>query len=307
MATYNGSQFIDKQLDSIRQQTLAPDYVLMRDDCSTDNTIEVVEKYIETYQLSGWSIQKNDKNLGWRLNFRQLMLDAVPYDVDYVFFSDQDDIWYLDKNERQVTVMEERNDIDLLSADIDIEVRSQNATVPDQFKFDDSEPISKYPDVLTYRTYRPGWTLCSRKSFLDIIIKHWTADDNISHDNLFSNVALALGRAANLNQSVGIHMRYENNASGNRKYRFTIKSSKEQHIEGLYVFSQFYMIIMQVVREVTPCNISKISDICRFYEERYVIAKSNNTMANVKYTLTNINKYENLSAVARDIIFAFKK
>ncbi|MCC9882242.1 glycosyltransferase, partial [Streptococcus agalactiae] len=91
MATYNGEKFISEQLDSIRQQTLKPDYVLLRDDCSTDETVNVVNNYIAKHELEGWKIVKNDKNLGWRLNFRQLLIDVLAYEVDYVFFSDQDD------------------------------------------------------------------------------------------------------------------------------------------------------------------------------------------------------------------------
>ena len=91
MATYNGQGFIHDQLDSIRNQTLRPDYVLMRDDGSTDDTVKVVEDYIKEHRLDGWSITSNDKNLGWRLNFRQLLLDAKRLSVDYLFFSDQDD------------------------------------------------------------------------------------------------------------------------------------------------------------------------------------------------------------------------
>lgn len=44
------------------------DFVLLRDDCSTDNTVEFVEKYISTFKLSNWFIMKNDKNEGWGAN-----------------------------------------------------------------------------------------------------------------------------------------------------------------------------------------------------------------------------------------------
>ncbi|MBO4107604.1 glycosyltransferase [Streptococcus suis] len=307
MATYNGSQFIEKQLDSIRKQTLAPDYVLMRDDCSTDDTVEVVKNYIQKYNLSGWSIQRNASNLGWRLNFRQLMLDVVSYDVDYVFFSDQDDIWYLDKNERQVTVMEERQDIDLLSADIDIEVRSDRATVPDQFQFDEQQQVSSYPNIFTYRTYRPGWTFCLRKLFSDIVVSYWKEGDQISHDNLTSIAAAMTDRAANMNVKVGSHIRYENNASGNKKYVFTIKSSKQKHIEGLYVFYRFYEVIAQVASYYRHDNSKILTEVSEFYKERYEVAHSNKVMENLFFVISHLSYYENMNAVARDLIFSFKK
>ena len=38
MATYNGAKYISEQLDSIIAQTLAPDEIIIVDDCSNDNT-----------------------------------------------------------------------------------------------------------------------------------------------------------------------------------------------------------------------------------------------------------------------------
>ena len=45
MATYNGEKYIIEQLDSIRNQTLPPDEVIICDDCSTDNTDEVIATF----------------------------------------------------------------------------------------------------------------------------------------------------------------------------------------------------------------------------------------------------------------------
>ncbi|HFI0734498.1 TPA: glycosyltransferase [Streptococcus suis] len=304
-ATYNGSQFIDKQLDSIRQQTLAPDYVLMRDDCSTDNTIEVVEKYIERYQLSGWSIQKNDRNLGWRLNFRQLMLDAVPYDVDYVFFSDQDDIWYLDKNERQVAVMEERSDIDLLSADIDIEVIGKQATVPNNFIFSDHHnKISKYPNDLSYHNYRQGWTFCIRKLFLDRVIKYYDEGLITSHDNLIAGIAGVFETAYNLNEAVGLHVRHDGNASGNL---LGLHSSHQKHLEALTIARSYYQILLSLLEEGEHHNLKQIQAYLDFYLQREKNARDRNFFGTFWQMVSSINYYDNFSNWIRDAIFLFKK
>ena len=62
----------------------------------------------------------NGHNLGWKLTFRQLMLDALAYDINYIFFSDQDDIWELNKIEKQVIIAKEKPEIEVLSHDFDI-------------------------------------------------------------------------------------------------------------------------------------------------------------------------------------------
>ncbi|MGT2832080.1 glycosyltransferase [Streptococcus halotolerans] len=307
MATFNGQSFITDQLDSIRQQTLAPDYVLIRDDGSTDNTLETIENYIKKHQLHNWKIIRNEKNLGWRLNFRQLLEDAKNLDVDYLFFSDQDDVWYLDKNEKQISEMIANPDISVLSGDIDINVISTNASVPKQFQFEKTKVISIYPKILSYKTYRPGWTLCFKKSFSDTALKHWQSGDNISHDNLFSIAAAILGKAANLNTSVGIHRRYENNASGNAKYIFNIKSTKEKHIEGLYVFYRFYETVNNIYGDYNNKMDQNLKKTVSFYKNRYEVAKANNTLKNLVFIFKNFYRYNNLSALLRDFIFSFKK
>ncbi|MDE5757327.1 MAG: glycosyltransferase, partial [Allobaculum sp.] len=49
IAAYNGGPFIEEQLDSIYNQTLAVDELLIRDDGSKDNTVKVVQGWIEKH------------------------------------------------------------------------------------------------------------------------------------------------------------------------------------------------------------------------------------------------------------------
>ena len=74
IALYNGSRFIEEQLDSLRTQTVMPNEVIMCDDGSTDNTVEIVKAYIEKYNLQeNWKIYINEKNLGYAKNFYHAM------------------------------------------------------------------------------------------------------------------------------------------------------------------------------------------------------------------------------------------
>ncbi|HEL2057438.1 TPA: glycosyltransferase [Streptococcus suis] len=306
MATYNGSQFIEKQLDSIRKQTLAPDYVLMRDDCSTDDTVEVVKNYIQKYNLSGWSIQRNASNLGWRLNFRQLMLDVVSYDVDYIFFSDQDDIWYLDKNERQVTVMEERQDIDLLSADADLEVLNDKADAPEWPEFVNSKTdrVSKYPKVFKYVSYRPGFVMCLRKSFSDLVVRNMDANIGTTHDNLFSGIAGFIEKGYNLNQSVAIHKRHGENASG---HLLTFRSPNSEHIKVLSNMYSYYSTFNNVLLDLGNNFSDSSAKYVAFYRRRLENAQKRNLMGTVLQMLTEFKFYENFPNYVKDLVFLFKK
>ena len=56
MTTYNGSKYIIKQLDSLKNQSRKIDELVICDDCSTDNTVELVNDYIKSNNLEGWNI-----------------------------------------------------------------------------------------------------------------------------------------------------------------------------------------------------------------------------------------------------------
>ena len=90
MATYNGEKYLIEQLDSIKNQTLPPDEVIICDDCSSDNTCEIIDKYINQYNLVSWNLYKNEKNIGFFANFLRALRFCTG---DVIYLSDQDDIW----------------------------------------------------------------------------------------------------------------------------------------------------------------------------------------------------------------------
>ena len=114
ISTYNGERFIIEQLESIRKQTVLVDEVIISDDGSNDNTVGVINEYLRTYGLNeNWSISVNRKNKGWIQNFHDLLYMAHN---DIVFLCDQDDIWFSDKVEKMLNVMEHNKAIKCLAA-----------------------------------------------------------------------------------------------------------------------------------------------------------------------------------------------
>ena len=65
ISTYNGEDYIERQLDSIKNQTRPADEVLIIDDCSTDNTVNIIRRYIEKNDLCSWKFEVNNQNKGW--------------------------------------------------------------------------------------------------------------------------------------------------------------------------------------------------------------------------------------------------
>lgn len=92
MSTYNGEKFLREQIDSILYQKDVQVYLYVRDDCSSDNTINILEEY-QKKGLLEYYVGK--QNLGAAFSFLELLFDAPDY--DYYAFADQDDVWLQDK------------------------------------------------------------------------------------------------------------------------------------------------------------------------------------------------------------------
>src|SRR4051812_36670865 len=86
MATYNGEKYIARQLRSILEQLGEDDEVILIDDCSTDRTIEIVRQLGDRRV----AVHINDRNRGEVFSFGKAMSLAKK---DFVFLSDQDDVW----------------------------------------------------------------------------------------------------------------------------------------------------------------------------------------------------------------------
>lgn len=101
ICTYNGAKYIKEQLNSILQQTILPAKIIIYDDASLDNTIEIC---IQTFKQSSYSQYEiiNTRSGGACLNF----LTAIMHyenSTSYLFLADQDDVWIREKAEKQIS------------------------------------------------------------------------------------------------------------------------------------------------------------------------------------------------------------
>lgn len=143
MATYNGEKFIKEQIDSIISQLSELDELIISDDGSSDNTIEIIKSYNDK-RIKLLKHKKNDefkgipklKNFYYTTsNFQNALLNA---NGDYIFLADQDDVWECNK----VKIMiEELNNHDLVMSNFSIIDNTGNITNTKYYK---KNPISKF-------------------------------------------------------------------------------------------------------------------------------------------------------------------
>ena len=100
--TYNCGKFIGETIESIQAQTYENWEMVIVDDCSTDNTKEVVEAYIESdSRIKYYCLEINSGAAVARTTSMKLA------EGEYMAFCDSDDLWMPEKLERQLKFMEE--------------------------------------------------------------------------------------------------------------------------------------------------------------------------------------------------------
>ncbi len=89
VTSYNYAKFIEKTLESIKNQTYKNIEIVVVDDCSTDNSIEVIERFINLNQDIRITLIKHDKNHG---QFSSMIDGLKICSGQFVSFIDSDDI-----------------------------------------------------------------------------------------------------------------------------------------------------------------------------------------------------------------------
>lgn len=184
ISTYNGEKYIFEQLDSIYNQTRQPDEVIIYDDCSTDNTVKVIKKYICEKRLEkNWKITINTVNKGWRSNFMHMIWQATG---DLIFTCDQDDIWRNDKLAIMENIMKKNPNINLLASNY-IEFYDDGKEITGPYANDKIIKKIKLKENFL-KVPCPGCTYCIRKNLAMDSQQLW--EEEFAHDDLFWRLGL---------------------------------------------------------------------------------------------------------------------
>jgi rhamnosyltransferase len=112
MATFNGSNFVKDQIDSIIFQKCCQVSLFIIDDCSTDNTFNLVK----SLKYKNITIIKNKKNCGFMQTFLKLIIDAKLDNYDFIALADQDDIFNENKFIKSIEELISNNAVGISSS-----------------------------------------------------------------------------------------------------------------------------------------------------------------------------------------------
>lgn len=102
MPSYNTAKYISDSIKSVLAQTYQNWELLIVDDCSTDNTLEIVKSFSDSRII----LLQNEKNSGAAVSRNYALREAKG---KWIAFLDSDDIWLPEKLEKQIKFMNENN------------------------------------------------------------------------------------------------------------------------------------------------------------------------------------------------------
>lgn len=214
LTTYNGEKYIREQLKSILNQTCCVNEIIVCDDNSSDNTVKIINELTKEYENQcSISIHVNKRNIGYVKNFYQAIKMSSG---DYMFLSDQDDIWMCDKVDRMLNIMKETQ-ADVLCSNFKLidsngDPLQKEMLIPNFVKYAKTGITQINLVPLLFGNVAQGCSYCFTKKVKDIYIR--ANFDSIIHDYQIMLIGAALGKAFFINEKLFMYRIHENNSVG---------------------------------------------------------------------------------------------
>jgi glycosyltransferase involved in cell wall biosynthesis len=202
IATCNGGKYIKQQLESILIQLGENDEVIISDDSSTDNTVEIIKSLNENrIQLfEGMTFNHHTPNFEFALSKST---------GDYIFLSDQDDIWLCDKIS---TMIHWFSEYDLVISDCVVVNENLEEILPSFFneKFNRSGFLKN-----VFHNNFLGCCMAFNRRILDLSLPF--PSNNLSHESWLGAVAETFGKTKFIPEKLIMFRRHTSNNSNTLK------------------------------------------------------------------------------------------
>ena len=231
LATYNGSNYLKAQLDSLNFQTYKNFKIFARDDISTDNTLKILKSY-------SLKIISSTKNIGIQRNFNILLDYALQNSNDkYFMFCDQDDVWGKDKIEKTLQKMKELErefgNIPLL-VHTNLEVVDEDLQTIDKsfFHYEQINPNINELNRLLMQNTITGCTVMINRKLAKFAMS--IPNEAIMHDWWLGLVASCFGKIGIVTDSTMLYRQHSYNSVGSEG--FTLKYFTDNLLRKNIVF-----------------------------------------------------------------------
>ncbi len=229
LATYNGERFLQEQLDSIFSQSAQNFHLLIRDDGSTDRTLDIIHTAIKQYPEK-ITLLSDRSHLGAIKSFSELMCASK---APYVMFADQDDVWLKDKilvTFEKIRQMEEvfgRHQPLLVHTDLKVVDEDLSEISPSYWSYSHLKPREgTHLNRLVVQNEITGCTVMLNRPLIDLACPIFP--DCVMHDWWLGLVAAAFGHIGFINKPLILYRQHGKNTLGAKKFGLALIRDRSQ-------------------------------------------------------------------------------
>ena len=226
---YNASRFLEETINSIQEQTYSNWEAIFIDDCSSDNSYNLIKKYQKEDKRI--KLIKNKTNSGAAVS-RNNGIDHA--EGDYLCFLDADDKWHPEKLEKQINFMQELN--------------CEFSFTGYQFANEKCNPNGKIvsvPDKINYKQALKNTTIWTSTVMFDM---NKLSKEDIHMPNIkrgqdtatWWKVLKKIKYAYGLNEVLSYYRRTNNSLSANKLTALKRTWNLYRNVEHLNILSSFY-------------------------------------------------------------------
>ncbi len=292
LAVYNGERFVDKQIKSLVTQDrdgIDQDLrLIIRDDGSTDNSMELIEKRLEYYRARRENpmevhILDDAKSTGSPSgNFLRLLRMSK---ADYVMFSDQDDMWYRRKTEVTYNCMkkqEEKYGSDtpiLVHTDLSLMDTEGRKIAPSFYEYQKLPREDSLERLLIQNTVT-GCTMMLNRAAAELLKKAPESEMVLMYDHYAAILVAATGKIAFVDEPLIRYRQHSGNQVGAHaadtldEYKSRFGSGRDKFLQDMdKSYRQVGYIVKRYEEIIRAANGQETGDLMKEYSELLMAGK----------------------------------
>lgn len=218
VTSYNYANFIEQALNSIKNQTYKDFEIIVVDDFSTDNSVEIIENFINSNPDLKIKLIKHDKNYG---QLKAILTGLNNAAGDFVSFIDSDDFIFENYAQKLLTILSKEN-IGFISCK-NSNTQENNKTAKDKtaIKYLNKKPFGGW-------FWYPMSSAMFKKKSVDFILNYKNTDDwKICPDKFIFNLVNLLEGSALIDIELFYKRQHENNAGNFNRTKLNIENNKK--------------------------------------------------------------------------------
>jgi|APFre7841882724_1041349.scaffolds.fasta_scaffold08267_2 glycosyltransferase involved in cell wall biosynthesis len=269
MATYNGERYLGAQIESIIHQTHVDWHLLIRDDGSTDNTIDIIKQYAaQDSRIS--LVSDNMGNLGYIKNFYHLLSMTSEH---YICICDQDDIWHSEKiatSLQKLKALETEQRIPAL-VHSDAAVVDSNLNVISE-RFIGNRGKKEGINGLLFANSVQGASVMINSALRNYALRLMP---DIPYDYHLALIAELIGRRAFIPEPLLNYRQHSNNVIGAKK-EGEVKQNENKISSSLKISLGLYPFVKNVYSHVDTSDMNRqyLAEYCYLFEGKSRLKKS---------------------------------